>query len=476
MGVCRAKSGIEGLDEVIGGCFPKGSLILLAGRPGTGKTVFSMSFLVEGCVTGEPGVYVGFAESKKTLIENLSRHLGVDLRKLESEDKLRILDFTAMKEKGVFVVLNAVLDEVRAIKAKRLVVDSFSAMAQALGSPIDIRIIVQLVLSRIVREMGCTTLMIGEVPIGRSEVGFGVEEFMADGIIVLKAEYLDERLFRDLELIKLRGVRLNEPKLAFTLEGGFKAFPPFKTKPVREPKRFQPIQDPPDGYSTGSKDLDEALGGGVPKGSTMLLELDEKTSTPMYHLLTVPMAANFMFKGRGVLIIPSGGVDPQLLHRYLDVYGGTEEEWRRYIRILVRGLKKTVDLQNVVTINGEYRREDFDKVVKIAEELRAETGQPVLSIIGVDTLITLYGERLCEEILNLGATEARKAEALLLAIVKAGYRDLAVRLSPIADVYLRLTREDGCMLMYGVRPRTGLYAVEMDVSKGYPLPRLTPIV
>jgi circadian clock protein KaiC len=96
----RIGSGVEGLDEVIGGGFPKGSLILLAGEPGTGKTIFSMRFLVEGALQGEPGVYAGFAEAKDALIENLSGHLGVDLAGLEAEGRLRILDFTAMREEG----------------------------------------------------------------------------------------------------------------------------------------------------------------------------------------------------------------------------------------------------------------------------------------------------------------------------------------------------------------------------------------
>jgi len=61
-------------------------------------------------------------------------------------------------------------------------------------------------------------------------------------------------------------------------------------------------------------------------------------------------------------------------------------------------------------------------------------------------------------------------------IVKAGYRELAVRLSGIADFHLCLVRKRGTMLFYGVKPRIGVYAVEYDSSKGYPLPKLTPIL
>jgi len=473
----RVKSGIEGLDEVIEGGFPKGSLILLAGEPGTGKTAFSMQFLVNGVELGEPSVYVSFAEARDTLIENFSRHLGFDLAKLEADGKLKILDFTAMRDEGASAILEAILAEVKALNAKRLVIDSFSAMAQAFKEPIDVRIVVHAILGRLVRGMNCTTVMVEEVPIGRAEIGLGMEEFVADGVLRLRAGGLDERLFRDLEIVKLRGTRIGERKLAFTLEGGFKALPPFKPKPVEKPSRFQPIPDKPDKYSTGVKDLDDMLGGGLPKGSMVLLELDEKVSTIMYHLLVAPMAANFVLQGRGVVVVPSSGVDPALFHRYINVYGGVEEEWRRYARFIVsRSPLEGEAGPNVVAVGGEDWKADLSKVVEAANKLSEKTGKPNLSIVGVDTLITLYSGRSCEKILNLSATMARRVEAPIIAIVKAGYRDLAVKLSPIADIYLRLTREHGCLLLYGVKPRTGLYAVEMDTSEGYPLPRLTPII
>ncbi|MEM2776780.1 MAG: ATPase domain-containing protein, partial [Candidatus Bathyarchaeia archaeon] len=207
----------------------------MAGEPGTGKTVFSIQFLAKGCELGESGVYVSFTETRNMLIKNLSRHLGVDLAKLEAEGKLKVLDFTAMREEAASDILEMILREVEALKAERLVIDSFSAMSQAFKEPIDVRILVHTVLGRIVCGMGCTTVMIGEVPIGESKIGLGMEEFVADGVLRLRAGELDGRLFRDLEMLKLRGTRLCERKLIFTLEKGFKAFPPFKPKPIEKP-------------------------------------------------------------------------------------------------------------------------------------------------------------------------------------------------------------------------------------------------
>jgi circadian clock protein KaiC len=473
---------VEGLDIVLGGGFPGNSLIILAGNPGSGKTVFSAQFLYRGAVDfGENGVYVSFAESRETFFENM-RDFGFDFEKLEKEGKFRYLDLLTVKEPAVPSILNMIIDEASRVKARRLVVDSYSALAQSFKEPVDVRIVVHTILGKVIRMMGCTTILIEEIPVGKSGIGFGIEEFVADGVIRLRTTELEGYRFRELELLKLRGTKLKEHKLDFTLDGGFKVFSPFKPIPAEKPRRFQPVPDPPGKYSTGSRSLDEALDGGLPKGSVTLLELDEKISTPMYHLLVASAAANFVLQGRGVFVVPSSGVDPILFRKYIGVYGGTEEEWRRYARIIVgriivgRSPKPPEDSPNLIHLKGEDWREDMDKVLEASEKLTTETGQPSLSIVGVDTLITLYGEKRCEEILNLSATGARRTGAAVIAIVKAGFRDLALRLSPIADVYLRLTREHGCLLLYGVRPRTGLYAVEMDTSKGYPIPKLTAIL
>jgi KaiC/GvpD/RAD55 family RecA-like ATPase len=473
----KVKSGVDGLDEVVEGGFPRGSLIVLAGEPGTGKTVFSMVFLVKGAELNESGVYVSFAEAKNTLINNFSRHLGVDLAKLEVEGKIKILDFTAIKEEGISLILESILAEVKALNAKRLVIDSFSAMAQAFKEPIDVRIILQTILSRIVREMGCTTIMVEEVPIGRAEIGLGMEEFVADGLIRLRASELDKRLFRDLEIVKLRGTRLSERKLAFTLEGGFKAFTPFKPKPIEKPNRFQPIPDSPGKYSTGIKDLDSMLEGGLLKGSTMLLELDNKVSMAEYHLIIVPIILNFMMKGRAVLLIPTIGVDAEVARGIGLRYGLTNEEINRFLRVCeVHPISGASDKPYIVVFDVKDPWKDYSKYLEIEKELMQMTGQPVMHVAGADSLASYYDESICKNLLSQDAIWIRKQGSLGILILKPGYTKLKTSLSSIASVHLRLLREHGCLLLYGVKPRTGLYGVEMDVSKGYPLPKLTPIV
>jgi len=97
----RTPTGIYGLDPIIGGGFPKGSLILVAGNPGTGKTIFSAQFLYYGATEfGEKGIYVSFAESRNTFFSHML-DFGFDFEKLEREGKFKFLDMVTVKEEGV---------------------------------------------------------------------------------------------------------------------------------------------------------------------------------------------------------------------------------------------------------------------------------------------------------------------------------------------------------------------------------------
>jgi circadian clock protein KaiC len=125
----RVASGIDGLDELLGGGFPRGGLIVLAGNPGTGKTIFSAQFLYRGAVDhGECGIYVSFAEDKDQFYGNM-KALGLDFERLEREGQFSFLDMLTVREAGISSILELIIGKVAETGAKRLVIDSFSAMA-----------------------------------------------------------------------------------------------------------------------------------------------------------------------------------------------------------------------------------------------------------------------------------------------------------------------------------------------------------
>ena len=469
-------SGIRGLDEVIPG-LPEGGLILLAGNPGTGKTMFSASFIHYGIVErGEKGVYASLAEGKREFYASM-KALGYDFEKLEREGMFRFLNLITLIGEGASTLINEVLAEAEDLGAKRLVIDPFSAIAQGLGDPREVRVFLHTFLSKIVKRLGCTTILVEEIPLGRRAIGYGFEEFVADAVIILRNTRYEDKLLRELRIMKLRGAEVRNPDVCFTLHGGFKAFPPFGKARLEAARRYEPVPDPPNAYSTGVRDLDEALGG-YPKGSVVMLDLDMRISAEQYRLIVTPTIANFIVKKRPVIVVPTAGAAWMDVADYMKGYGLSEEELADRLRIPAlrdEALKGTTP-SYVIPFEPKSLKESYEEFLKLEEELLRRHGQPILKFVGLDWLVHFWGEEGAIHLLNLDARRTRYLGGLTILLGKPIYPEILKRMPPLASVHLKLTRRHGCLLLYGVKPRTPLYAVEADYSKGYPLPKLTPIV
>jgi KaiC/GvpD/RAD55 family RecA-like ATPase len=142
----RCKSGVQGLDEILQGGIPRGGCILLAGGPGSGKTILSSQFLFKGALEhGEPGLLVTFDESPESIRKNMLR-FSWDLAGLEEENKLRILDLSNLiyltpeefqktaygvnvPEFTIIGAMNIIRENVEALGAERVVVDGVTSLS-----------------------------------------------------------------------------------------------------------------------------------------------------------------------------------------------------------------------------------------------------------------------------------------------------------------------------------------------------------
>ncbi|MCX8191753.1 MAG: hypothetical protein N3F06_02980, partial [Nitrososphaerales archaeon] len=289
-------------------------------------------------------------------------------------------------------------------------------------------------------------------------------------------EFEGGRFLRELEILKMRGVPTPEARLIFTLTDGFKAFPSFKPKQIDKPRRFQPQPDTERYFSTGSPSLDKVLGGGYPRGSAVLFEIDEHVSILQYQLILSPTVWNFGAHGRGIIILPSAGVDHNTLRMRAEEAGFTRDEINKLLRVCVKTTPELKLEPYMVTFKGEDLLEDYVKYLEVEKELRERTNQPILHITGIDMLADIYGAKKATSLIKSYITKVREVGDLSVLLLKPGYPKLAKILDAVADTHLKITRKYGIVILYAIKPRTNLYVVEMDVSEGYPMPKLTPIL
>jgi circadian clock protein KaiC len=226
-------TGIPELDAALGGGFIRGKTYLVAGETGAGKTIFSIQFLLTGALQyGEPGVYVAVDEPTEQLLKGLKR-FGWDVTELVRRRMLSFLDMRPhfskiyLREERRKIeprfVIEGVLNHVKKVKAKRLVIDPIAPLIYG-GSQEDVlyvREFLRELVFAIERIGTVTTVMTSEVPTGSRLLSrFGVEEFLASGILVLGLEEIEGDVVRVLYVRKARWAPAKPVKFVFDIEPG----------------------------------------------------------------------------------------------------------------------------------------------------------------------------------------------------------------------------------------------------------------
>jgi len=225
------KTGIPGFDELLEKGIPKGTSTLIAGGPGSGKTIFGLQTLYYGASNGEKCLYMTFEESEKRLKKHM-RDFGWDPDKLEKKGKLiikrydpftitRQVEALLEKAKGELLIdIKPVLFPEK-FKPDRIVIDSLSAIAAAfVGKEDSYRIYIEQ-LFRLFEELGATSFLITEsteIPVKLT--ASGVEEFLADGVIIIYNIQRGNIRESAIEILKLRGASFQKKIVAMQISSG----------------------------------------------------------------------------------------------------------------------------------------------------------------------------------------------------------------------------------------------------------------
>jgi circadian clock protein KaiC len=265
----KTPTGITGLDEITEGGLPAGRPTLVCGGAGCGKTLLAMEFLVHGALEyGEPGVFVAFEENADELSANVAS-LGFDLKALARRKQVRVeyiqLDSDNVSEngaynlEGLFIRLGRAIDQ---LGARRVVLDSLEALLSSLQNQAIVRSELRR-LFRWLKDRGVTAIVTAERGEG-SLTRSGLDEYVADCVILLDHRVVEPISTRRLRVIKYRGSVHGTNEYPFLIGRHGLSVLPITSLGLDHHVLTERV-------SSGVKGLDDMLaGGGFYRGSSIL--------------------------------------------------------------------------------------------------------------------------------------------------------------------------------------------------------------
>lgn len=352
--------------------------------------------------------------------------------------------------------------EARLPERTLLVIDSLDALAERNGIPC-VKLICA-IQKDLVEEYGANVLCILESP-------EQLLDYLGDGVIRIGMMEHNGRRMREIELLKLRGCEIQQPKYLCTLKGGrLQSFGYWWERPFVSEKPWKPVPDSNDRLSTGIKDLDGMIMGGFEPGSVVLIELGSGVPISVAGAIENSLVSNFASLNRGVVWVPLRKASAENVRARVTP-NLQKETFDKCVRVgeHVTGMAGS---QYIIPLEGSDASSDF-KWQTLNYHLQG-TDTPFLSLMGFDTLESIYGNRVMDQLIDHMAM-VRRNKSIFVGIVSPSSASTQ-RLIDLATVRLRVERIAGTVVLCGEEPYTELNAMQMkDTELGGGI-SLTPIV
>lgn len=208
----RTPTGIPGLDNLIQGGLIRGTATLVTGGTGTGKTILCSQFVWEGLMRGETCLYISFEEPPADIIADV-KNFGWDFESFIQKKKLFIEYHDPFQVTNITSLL---VERIKEHNIERVAIDSTSILGLYFKDAFEVRKQLYKLLMAL-KSTGVTTIITSEIEEDSKKLSrFGVEEFVADGVIVLHYIGVGENSFNSIQVRKMR--RTSHDKNIFSLE------------------------------------------------------------------------------------------------------------------------------------------------------------------------------------------------------------------------------------------------------------------
>jgi circadian clock protein KaiC len=267
----KLPTNISGFDMIAAGGLPRGRSTLVSGTAGSAKTVFALQFLIEGAQRGEPGVFVTFEETPDDLRRNMIG-FGWDLSKLEADRQVLFVDAAPRPEEerietgsydfGALVARIEVA--AKKIGARRVALDSLGAVFTHFNDTGAVRRELHR-LHAALKKLQLTAIITSE---RNEEYGtisrHGMEEFVADNVVIVRNVLEEEKRRRTIEILKFRGTTHQKGEYPFSVTDKGITVIPLSSIELRQKSTNMRV-------TSGNAELDSMCGGGFFRDSIILV-------------------------------------------------------------------------------------------------------------------------------------------------------------------------------------------------------------
>ena len=466
---------------------PGGHSLILRGNAGTGKTTFALQ-IMEDLSDLERSYYVSTRVSDASLFIQFpwlkkrmsNRGMGMEDKDTEWPHRVGLNNLKGYEESSIGINsgemsisigrelkdIEALYDAVEANLPKRslVVIDSIDAMAEKYE--MSTTKLINTMQKDIVEQYGANALFVLENADSQLD-------YLGDGVVKLALNEYQRRRIREIEILKLRGCEIYQPKYLYTLKGGrIMSFGQNGLSTAITPKQWSPIKDVDGRVSSGIVDLDRLLGGGLERGSIILIELGEGISTSFTRILEASLVSNFISMGRGVLWVPIRKASAEAARAQI-VNVIDNVDFDRLVRIPVSANQSGMyEAKHVMVVEGSDASADLSW--KTIEYSLQEAETPILSLVGFDTMESIYGSDLMDQIMgHLALVKANRS--IFVGITSPSARSTD-RLADLANLHIKIDRIGGTIIIYGEEPFTECNAITYDERERGACVTLTQIV